>query len=156
MDEWGTWYDPAPGHNPAFLYQQNTLRDALVAGVTLNIFNQHCDRVKMACIAQLANVLQSMVLTDGPKMTVTPSYWVFEMYTVHHDAKLLPTDLQSADYEFNSEKFPPSALQPHATNPEEFTSPFAISIPINLRKFPASWKGPMLKLFPAAFSQPPK
>ncbi len=106
VDEWGTWYDPAPGHNPAFLYQQNTLRDALVAGVTLNIFNQHCDRVKMACIAQLANVLQSMVLTDGPKMTVTPSYWVFEMYTVHHDAKLLPTDLQSADYEFNSEKIP--------------------------------------------------
>jgi alpha-L-arabinofuranosidase len=106
VDEWGTWYDPAPGHNPAFLYQQNTLRDALVAGVTLNIFNQHCDRVKMACIAQLANVLQSMVLTDGPKMTVTPSYWVFEMYAVHHDAKLLPTDLQSADYEFNSDKIP--------------------------------------------------
>ena len=106
VDEWGTWYDAQPGTNPGFLYQQNTLRDALVAGVTLNIFNQHCDRVKMACIAQLANVLQAMVLTDNEKMTVTPSYWVFEMFTVHHDAKLLPSDLQSADYDFNGQKIP--------------------------------------------------
>ena len=106
VDEWGAWYDVEPGTNPGFLYQQNTLRDALVAGVTLNIFNQHCDRVKMACIAQLANVLQAMVLTDNDKMTVTPSYWVFEMYTVHHDAKLLPSELQSADYNFNGRKIP--------------------------------------------------
>jgi alpha-N-arabinofuranosidase len=104
VDEWGTWYDVEPGTTPGFLFQQNTLRDALVAGVTLNIFNRHCDRVKMACIAQLANVLQAMVLTDGKKMTVTPSYWVFEMYTVHHDATLLPTDLTSADYNFGGEK----------------------------------------------------
>jgi alpha-N-arabinofuranosidase len=106
VDEWGTWYDVEPGTNPAFLCQQNTLRDALVAGVTLNIFNQHCDRVKMACIAQLANVLQAMVLTDNKKMTVTPSYWVFEMYTVHHDATLLPSELQSADYNYNSKTIP--------------------------------------------------
>ena len=106
VDEWGAWYDVEPGTNPGFLYQQNTLRDALVAGATLNIFNRHCDRVKMACIAQLANVLQAMVLTDNEKMTVTPSYWVFEMYTVHHDAKLLPSELQSADYDFNGQKIP--------------------------------------------------
>ena len=106
VDEWGTWYNVEPGTNPGFLYQQNTLRDALVAGVTLNIFNEHCDRVKMACIAQLANVLQAMVLTDGAKMTVTPSYWVFQMYVPHHDATLLPSELQSADYEFDSQKIP--------------------------------------------------
>jgi alpha-N-arabinofuranosidase len=106
VDEWGAWYDVEPGTNPGFLYQQNTLRDALVAGVTLNIFNQHCDRVKMACIAQLANVLQSMILTDKEKMTVTPSYWVFEMFVPHHDATLLPSELKSADYTFNSQKIP--------------------------------------------------
>ena len=106
VDEWGTWYDVEPGTNPEFLYQQNTLRDALVAGVTLNIFNQHCDRVKIACIAQMVNVLQAMILTDNEKMTVTPSYWVFEMYTVHHDATLLPSELQSADYQLGDQKIP--------------------------------------------------
>ncbi len=106
VDEWGAWYDVEPGTNPGFLYQQNTLRDALVAGVTLNIFNQHCDRVKMAAIAQLANVLQAMILTDKEKMTVTPSYYVFEMFVPHHDAMLLPSELQSADYTFNSQKIP--------------------------------------------------
>jgi alpha-N-arabinofuranosidase len=106
VDEWGAWYDPDRKENLGILYQQNTLRDALVAGVTLNIFNEHCDRVKLACIAQLANVLQAMILTDGKKMTVTPSYWVFEMYVPHHDATLLPSELQSADYEFNSQKIP--------------------------------------------------
>ena len=106
VDEWGTWYDVEPGTNPGFLYQQNTLRDALVAGVTLNIFNQHCDRVKMAAIAQLANVLQAMILTDKEKMIVTPSYYVFEMFVPHHDAMLLPSELQGADYEFNSQKIP--------------------------------------------------
>jgi alpha-N-arabinofuranosidase len=106
VDEWGTWYDVEPGSNPGFLYQQNTLRDALVAGVTLNIFNQHCDRVKMANIAQLINVLQAMILTDKEKMIVTPSYHTFEMYSVHQDATLLPADLQSADYESGSQKIP--------------------------------------------------
>jgi alpha-N-arabinofuranosidase len=74
VDEWGAWYDVEPGTNPGFLYQQNTLRDALIAGITLNIFNQHADRVKMANIAQTANVLQAMVLTDGADMILTPSY----------------------------------------------------------------------------------
>jgi alpha-N-arabinofuranosidase len=106
VDEWGAWYDVEPGSNPGFLYQQNTLRDALVAGVTLNIFNHHADRVKMANIAQMINVLQAMILTDNEKMTVTPSYWVFEMDTVHHDATLLPMDLQSVDYAFGDKTIP--------------------------------------------------
>ena len=106
VDEWGGWYDVEPGTNPGFLYQQNTLRDALIAGVTLNIFNNHADRVKMANIAQMINVLQAMILTDNEKMTVTPSYWVFEMDTVHHDATLLPSDLQSVDYVFADKTIP--------------------------------------------------
>ena len=73
VDEWGIWSDVEPGTNPGFLYQQNTMRDALVAGMTLNIFNKHSDRVKMACIAQLINVLQSVMLTDGDKMIKTPT-----------------------------------------------------------------------------------
>ncbi len=89
IDEWGTWFDVEPGTNPGFLYQQNSLRDALVAGVTLNIFNNHSDRVHMANIAQMVNVLQSMILTDGDKMVLTPTYHVFDMYKVHQDATLL-------------------------------------------------------------------
>ncbi|MCE5267855.1 MAG: alpha-N-arabinofuranosidase [Planctomycetaceae bacterium] len=106
VDEWGTWHDVEPGTNPGFLYQQNTLRDALVAAVSLNILNRHCDRVRMANIAQAVNVLQSMILTDKEKMIVTPTYHVFEMYAVHQDAALLPTDVNCADYRFGSEKIP--------------------------------------------------
>ena len=93
VDEWGNWFDVEPGTNPGFLYQQNTMRDALVAGVTLNIFNKHCDRVKMACIAQLVNVLQSVILTEGPKMVKTPTYHVFHMYRYHQGASLLDSFL---------------------------------------------------------------
>ncbi len=106
VDEWGVWCDVEPGTNPGFLYQQNSLRDALVAGLTLNIFNNHADRVKMANIAQMVNVLQAMILTDNEKMTVTPSYWVFEMDTVHHDATLLPSELQCVDYVFGDKAIP--------------------------------------------------
>jgi len=106
VDEWGAWHQVEPGSNPGFLYQQNTLRDALVAAVTLNIFNNHAARVKMANIAQMVNVLQSMVLTDQEKMVLTPTYHVFEMYTVHHDAKLLPMDLETSDYVSGSDKIP--------------------------------------------------
>ncbi|MHC4624725.1 MAG: alpha-N-arabinofuranosidase [Planctomycetota bacterium] len=106
VDEWGTWHRTEPGTNPRFLYQQNTLHDALVAGVTLNIFNNHCDRVKMANIAQTVNVLQAMILTEGPKMILTPTYHVFEMYKVHHDATMLPIELQCADYTFGEGKIP--------------------------------------------------
>jgi alpha-N-arabinofuranosidase len=98
VDEWGTWYDPKPGTNPGFLQQQNSIRDAVVAGLTLNIFNNRCDRVTMANIAQTVNVLQAMILTDGARMTVTPTYHVFEMYNVHQGATLLPTENGPADY----------------------------------------------------------
>ena len=106
VDEWGAWHQVEPGTNPGFLYQQNSLRDALVAGVTLNIFNQHCGRVKMANIAQTVNVLQAMVLTDKEKMLLTPTYHVFEMFTVHHDALLLPAELRGADYALGGDKVP--------------------------------------------------
>jgi alpha-N-arabinofuranosidase len=89
VDEWGTWYDVEPGTNPGFLYQQNTMRDAMVAGLTLNIFNKHSDRVMMANIAQTVNVLQSVILTDGAKMVLTPTYFVFKMYKEHQDNMLL-------------------------------------------------------------------
>lgn len=106
VDEWGTWYRVEPGTNPGFLYQQNSLRDALVAGMTLNIFNNHCDRVRMANIAQTVNVLQALMLTQGEKMILTPTYHVFDMYKVHQDATLLPVSIQCAQYGFKDEKIP--------------------------------------------------
>lgn len=106
VDEWGTWYDVEPGTNPGFLYQQNTIRDALIAGISLNIFNQHCDRVQMANIAQLVNVLQAVVLTEGEKMILTPTYHVFNMFKVHQDAQLLDLHLVSAELGTGKEAFP--------------------------------------------------
>ncbi|NLG05493.1 MAG: alpha-N-arabinofuranosidase [Clostridia bacterium] len=89
IDEWGGWYQVEPGTNPGFLFQQNTMRDALIAGLSLNIFNRHCDRVKMANLAQMVNVLQSVILTEGERMILTPTYHVFHMYKYHQDADLL-------------------------------------------------------------------
>lgn len=99
VDEWGVWYNVEPGTNPGFLYQQNTLRDALLAGSILNIFHKHCDRVKMANIAQMVNVLQAIILTDGDKMLLTPTYYVFDMYKVHQDATMLPIELTCGTYD---------------------------------------------------------
>ncbi len=93
VDEWGAWYDVEPGTNPGFLYQQNTVRDALIAAVTLNIFNKHSDRVKMACLAQMVNVLQSVILTEGPRMLRTPTYHVMHMYRRHQGADLVESKL---------------------------------------------------------------
>ena len=93
VDEWGAWYTCEPGTNPGFLYQQNTVRDALIAGITLNIFNKHCDRVKMAALAQMVNVLQSVLLTEGEKMIKTPTYHVMHMYRHHQGAWLLQSSL---------------------------------------------------------------
>lgn len=106
VDEWGTWYAVEPGTHPRFLYQQNSIRDAIVAATSLDIFNRHCDRVRMANIAQTVNVLQAMILTQGEQMIRTPSYHVFEMYSVHQDATLVPSDVQSERYEFGEYSVP--------------------------------------------------
>jgi alpha-L-arabinofuranosidase len=106
VDEWGGWYDVEPGTNPGFLYQQNTMRDAMIAGVTLNIFNNHADRVRMANLAQCVNVLQAVILTNKEKMILTPTYHVMEMYNVHQGATLLPLHFDSPDYIFNGQKLP--------------------------------------------------
>ncbi len=106
VDEWGTWWDVEPGTNPGFLYQQNTMRDAIVAGLSLNYFNERCQRIKMANIAQTVNVLQSLILTDGDKMLLTPTYHVFEMYKVHHDATLLPLHLNCGRYSLEGREVP--------------------------------------------------
>lgn len=95
IDEWGSWYDCEPGTNPGFLYQQNTMRDALIAGINLNIFNKHSDRIHMANIAQLVNVLQSVILTEGEKMILTPTYHVFHMYQSHQDADLVESSIET-------------------------------------------------------------
>ncbi|KAB1440058.1 alpha-N-arabinofuranosidase [Candidatus Galacturonibacter soehngenii] len=97
VDEWGCWYDVEPGTNPGFLYQQNTMRDALVAGITLNIFNKHCNRVKMANLAQMVNVLQSVILTEGEKMILTPTYHIFHMYRCHQEATLLESYIKTTE-----------------------------------------------------------
>ncbi|WP_070000397.1 alpha-N-arabinofuranosidase [Cellulosilyticum sp. I15G10I2] len=89
VDEWGSWYQVEPGTNPGFLYQQNTMRDAMIAGMTLNIFNKHADRVRMANIAQVVNVLQAVILTEGANIVLTPTYHVFDLYKVHQNARLL-------------------------------------------------------------------
>jgi len=98
VDEWGAWWGVEGGTNPSFLYQQNTLADALIASLHLDIFNKHCARVHMANIAQTVNVLQSMILTEGEKMLLTPTYHVFDMYKVHQESILLPTKIESKSY----------------------------------------------------------
>ncbi|PWV48787.1 alpha-N-arabinofuranosidase [Chitinophaga sp. S165] len=106
VDEWGIWTNVEPGTNPGFLYQQNSLRDALIAGSTLNIFNNHSDRVRMAELAQTVNVLQALILTDKEKMLLTPTYHVFDLYKVHQDAQYLPIQLNSPAYTSGNEKIP--------------------------------------------------
>ena len=98
VDEWGTWYAPEPGREPGFLWQQNSLRDALVAALNFHVFHAHAKRVQMANIAQMVNVLQAMILTDGPRMTLTPTYHVFRMYIPFQGATFLPTEIQAPKY----------------------------------------------------------
>lgn len=106
VDEWGAWNDVEPGTNPGFLYQQNTMRDAMIAAATLNIFNSHSDRVIMANIAQTINVLQSVILTEGDKMVLTPTYHVFEFYKGHQDAVLLPSFAETETIETEKGEMP--------------------------------------------------
>jgi alpha-N-arabinofuranosidase len=106
VDEWGNWFNVEPGTNPGFLYQQNTIRDAITAAIHLNIFNQHADRVKVANLAQMVNVLQSVILTKDDKMVLTPTYHVFKMFRVHQEAQLLKIDLRCEDYTNGTRKIP--------------------------------------------------
>ena len=95
VDEWGTWFDVEEGTNPGFLYQQNTMRDAMVAAIHLDLFNRHCGRVFMANIAQTVNVLQAIILTQEEKMVLTPTYYVFDLYQHHMDAKELACGIEA-------------------------------------------------------------
>ncbi len=95
IDEWGTWFDVEEGTNPGFLYQQNTMRDALAAAVSLDIFNARCTRISMTNIAQMINVLQSMILTEGEKMLLTPTYHVYDLYKRHQDAICVAHSLEN-------------------------------------------------------------
>jgi alpha-N-arabinofuranosidase len=106
VDEWGVWTNSEPGTRSAFLYQQNSMRDALLAGTNLNIFNNHSERVRGANLAQSINVLQSLILTQGEKMLLTPTYHVFDLYKVHQDSKLLPVYFKSPDYVNGDQKIP--------------------------------------------------
>ena len=98
VDEWGGWYAPLPGSNPGFLVQQNSLRDAILAAMNLNIFARHADRVRGANIAQMINVLQSMIMTDKEKMVLTPTYYVFKMYVPFQDATFVPVAFNAGTY----------------------------------------------------------
>lgn len=106
VDEWGTWYAVEPGTNPGFLFQQNTMRDAVAAACNLNIFNNHCDRVRMANIAQIVNVLQALILASDDKIVLTPTYYAFDMYKVHQNALRVKTITQSSDYSYGNQKLP--------------------------------------------------
>lgn len=106
VDEWGNWYNVEEGTNPGFLYQQNSLRDALTTAISLNLFNNHAARVKGANLAQTVNVLQALILTDGEKMVKTPTFYVFKLMKNHHDAQLIESKLITEDYSFNGESVP--------------------------------------------------
>jgi alpha-N-arabinofuranosidase len=106
VDEWGIWTDVEPGTNPGFLFQQNTLRDAILAALNFHVFQKHADRVSMANIAQMINVLQAVILTDNEKMVLTPTYHVFEMFKVHQGATAIPFDLKTPDYQHGEEHIP--------------------------------------------------
>ncbi|MCM1448764.1 MAG: alpha-N-arabinofuranosidase [Clostridiales bacterium] len=104
VDEWGTWWDEEPGTIKGHLYQQNTMRDAMVAALSLNVFHKFTDRVRMTNIAQIANVLQSMVLTKGDQMVLTPTYYVFKMYVPHQGARVIPTHIESKTMKAENER----------------------------------------------------
>ncbi|HKT35900.1 MAG TPA: alpha-L-arabinofuranosidase C-terminal domain-containing protein [Nitrospira sp.] len=106
VDEWGAWYAPLPGSNPGFLVQQNSMRDAILAALNLNIFARHADRVRMANIAQMVNVLQAMIMTDQEKMVLTPTYYVYQMYVPFQDATFLPVSFNAGTYTQGSVTLP--------------------------------------------------
>ncbi|HEU4780655.1 MAG TPA: alpha-L-arabinofuranosidase C-terminal domain-containing protein, partial [Steroidobacteraceae bacterium] len=109
FSEWGAWW-AKDEKQPSNLFQANSLRDAVIAGLSLNIFQNHAARVRMANIAQMVNVLQSLILTDKEKILLTPTYHVFDLYQEHQGATLLPTDVASPDYSRNGVKIPPLSV----------------------------------------------
>lgn len=106
VDEWGGWYAPLPGSNPGFLVQQNSLRDAILSALNLNIFARHADRLRMANIAQMVNVLQAMIMTDKEKMVLTPTYYVFKMYVPFQDSTFVPVTFDAGTYTHESISLP--------------------------------------------------
>lgn len=118
VDEWGNWFDVMPGTNPGFLYQQNTIRDAITAMLSLHIFQNHCDRIYMANIAQMVNVLQAMILTEGDKMVKTPTYYLFKMMKNHMDATLLDVFYDAKEYEVLDTAIPKISVNASEKNNE--------------------------------------
>ena len=106
VDEWGTWYDVEPGTNPGHLYQENTLRDAVLAAVNFNIFHHHVDRVRLTAIAQTVNVLQAMILTKDDKLALTPTYYAYKMYVPFQDATSLPLDVTAPTFTIGDKTLP--------------------------------------------------
>lgn len=106
IDEWGVWLAKLPGSRDGFLHQQNSIRDAIIASINLNMFTRHADRVRMTAIAQMVNVLQAMILTDGPKMVLTPTYHLFKMYVPFQDATRLPITFDAGTYRFGDVSLP--------------------------------------------------
>ena len=139
VDEWGTWHPATPGRNPGHLWQQSTIRDALVAAITLDCFNRHADKVVMANIAQIVNVLQAMILTDEDRMILTPTYHVFDLYQCHQNAIAVRSDIETTTVRFttgdaakemplvagsatvNGSLVQLSLVNSHATDPAEVT-----------------------------------
>jgi alpha-N-arabinofuranosidase len=106
VDEWGVWLKATPGTEPLYLNQQNSLRDGIAAALNINIFARHADRVRMTNIAQMVNVLQSMILTDGSKMVLTPTYQVYKLYVPFQDATFLPITYSPGEYKFGTVTLP--------------------------------------------------
>lgn len=146
VDEWGGWYDAEPGTNAQFLYQQNTMRDAMLAGVTLNIFNNHCERVRMANLAQIVNVLQAVILTNKEKIILTPTYHVMEMYNVHQDATLIPVSLNTVQYSEGKDSLPAISVSA-SKNKQGITHISLVNIdPVKTNKISIPLHGTGLKL----------
>jgi len=141
VDEWGTWYDVEPGTNPGFLYQQNTLRDALVAAINLNIFNNHCSRVRVANIAQMINVLQAVILTRDDKLVLTPTYHVFDLYKVHQDALMLPAFVESDKYTHQTDSIPALSVSASRDNSGRIHVTLCNLDPTSARTVPIELRG---------------
>jgi hypothetical protein len=139
VDEWGTWYAQDPGSHPGFLRQQNSLRDALVASTTLDIFARHADRVRLSAIAQMVNVLQAMVLTEGRKMVLTPTYHVFMLYRPWQDATVLPIDIVTPWYAKDEFTMPAVSGSAVRTRPGPSTSRCRTAIPTRPTPSRSSW-----------------